>query len=252
MKHIKKKFLGKVRVSEEVVSSLNQMTVSAPPKATDLSGMVAWGLNDDNEFISMFQLKDGKNTYIMPEPDLVICLFEMGRQNAIRIPDLRKKLLSSLNSTHDTFVSTNDFYAAASIASTSLINAMESYINRIIPNDFRYEVETVKNTVIQNKKQLERNASFEEKIKYIVPQALQKVFHTTYSSQYDSIISLKKLRDEMTHMKSYSEEKKPLSYAEIYNMAFKIDYLKALNAVKTYFNYYTDNLIEPCPCGSDF
>ncbi|RYZ89276.1 MAG: hypothetical protein EOP04_07250 [Proteobacteria bacterium] len=176
----------------------------------------------------------------------------MGRQNAIRIPDLRKKLLSSLSSTHDTFVNTNDFYAAASIASTSLINAMESYINRIIPNDFRYEVETVRNTVIQNKKQLERNASFEEKIKHIVPQALQKVFHMTYSSQYDSIISLKKLRDEMTHMKSYSEEKKPLSYAEIYNMAFKIDYLKALNAVKTYLNYYTDNLIEPCPCGSDF
>jgi hypothetical protein len=48
----------------------------------------------------------------MPEPDLVICVFEIGRQNAIRVPDLRKKLIASLNSTHDTFIATNEFYDA--------------------------------------------------------------------------------------------------------------------------------------------
>ncbi|WGQ08945.1 hypothetical protein QG516_20750 [Pedobacter gandavensis] len=252
MKHIKKKFLGKVQLPKGGADSLNELKPATLPKHNDLDEMVAWGLSENDEFISMFQLKDGNKTHLMPEPDLVICMFEMGRQNTLRIPELRKKLLASLHSTHDTFVSTNNFYAATSIAAISLINALESYINRIIPNDFKYEIETNKNTTIQNKKQLERNVSFEEKIKDVIPKALGKIFHTNYPSQYNSIIELKKLRDEMTHMKSYNETKKPLSYAEIYNMAFKIDYLKALNSVKTYINYYTENLIEACPCDNDF
>lgn len=252
MKHIKKKFLGKIQLPEGVADSISKLEHSSSPKDIPKEGMVAWGLNEDDEFISMFKLKDGRNIHYMPEPDLVIAMFEMGRQNAIRVPDLRKKLLSTLNSTHDTFIATNDFYAAISFSAISLINCLESYINRIIPNDFKFEVETNKSTNIQNKKQIERNVSFEDKIKIIIPKALGKMFHTEFPAQFTSIIELKKLRDELTHMKSYSEFKKPLSYAEIYNMAFKIDYVKCLHAVKTYINYYTEDLIEPCPCGTDF
>lgn len=252
MKHVKKKFLGRVKLPKEVSSALGDLSAQSVPKDINLDEMVTWGLNENDEFISMFQLKDGKNIHLMPEPDLVICMFELGRQNVLRIPDIRKKLLASLSSTHETFISTNEFYAATSISAVSLINAMESFINRIIPNEFKYEIETTRNTTVQNKKQLERHVSFEEKIKEVIPKALGKIFHTNFPSQYNSIIELKKLRDEMTHMKSYSETKKPLTYAEIYNMAFRIDYIKALNSVKTYINYYTENLIEPCPCGNDF
>ncbi len=206
MKHIKKKFLGRIQLPKGAADSLSELKPQVPPQRIDFNEFVAWGLSENDEFISMFNLVDGKNTHLMPEPDLVICLFEMGRQNAVRIPDLRKKLLSSLDSTHDTFINTNDFYSATSMAAISLINAMESYINRIIPNDFKYEVVTTKNTTIQNKKQIERNISFEEKIKSVIPKALGKVYHTTHPPQYDAILSLKKLRDEMTHMKSYNED----------------------------------------------
>jgi len=251
MKHIKKKFLGKQKVSPDLVKNMMDINLTAESEDLKIDEMVVWGLNEDDEFISMFTLKDGRNNYIMPEPDLVVCMFEMGRQNSLRVPELRKKLLSSLNSTHDTFVATNEFYSSTSIAAISLINAMESFINRIIPNGFKFELETAKNTTIQNKKQIERHTSFEYKIKEIIPKALGKNFHLSFPSQYNAIIALKELRDEMTHMKSYNESERPLTYAEIYNLAFKIDYMKSLNAVKTYINHYTENLIEPCPCGND-
>lgn len=56
----------------------------------------------------------------------------------------------------------------------------------------------------------------------------------------------------MTHLKSYNAKSGPVSYEELYNKAFKFDYLQALSAVKFYINFYSENLIEPCTCGSDF
>jgi hypothetical protein len=63
MKHIKKKFLGRIQLPKGVADSLNSLAPVASPKNIDLHQMVAWGLNENDEFISMFQLKDGRSTH---------------------------------------------------------------------------------------------------------------------------------------------------------------------------------------------
>lgn len=252
MKHVKNKFLSEVQISTQLVEVLNNIEPTTSHSTVDMDEFTAYGMTDADELITMFTLKDGRNIYRIPEPDFVICLFEAGRQNVIKIPQLRKKLLSELENTHSTVLNTNNFFATCSLGSQSLMNAMEAFINRIIPEDYKYESTTTKATIIQNKQQIERNSSFEVKIKQIVPDAIGKNFHIEFPDLYTSIFDLKNVRDDMTHLKSFRKSKAPLSYESVFNKAFKMDYLKALNAVKSYINFYSENLIEPCPCDKDF
>lgn len=171
MKHILKKFLSKVTYSQEVAKVFNDALPLANLNKINLKDHIIFGTTDSNEMISMFTLYQGKEKYIVPEPDIVVCLFECGRQYAVRLPELRKTLLSELADTSKTMNNSYNFYAAACLAATSLVNALEAFMNRQIPNDFEYIYQEPQRKVIQNKEQIERNLSFEKKIKDIIPLA---------------------------------------------------------------------------------
>jgi len=242
----------KFEADPQVMGAINNSIPLPDLSKINLKDHMAFGITDREEIILMFTLEQGKEKHFVPEPDLVVCLFECGRQNAVQLPNLRKNLLSELGDNSKTINNSYTFYATACVAVTLQLNALEAFINRQIPNDFEYISEDTRQTVIQNKKQIERNTSFEKKIKDIIPNATGKSFHITHPDKYTTLSLLKELRDDMTHLKSYHAKNAPLTYETLYNKAFKFDYLQALNAVKFYINFYSDNLIEPCSCGADF
>lgn len=251
MKHTLKKFLTKFQATPELTSAFQNSIIIEDLKNIDLKEHMVFGLTEGDEVISMFTLYQGKEKYILPEPDLVVCLFETGRFNAIRLADLRKKLIADSHDTSKTMNNCYTFYATACLAVTSLVNCLEAFINRTIPNNFEFTSQEVKGKIVQNKDQIERNQTFEKKIKEIIPEALKKNFHIQNQSHYTTLSDLKTLRDDMTHLKSYHNSKALISYEELYNRAFKFDYMKALNAVKFYINFYATDLIQPCTCGSE-
>lgn len=232
---------------------INQAVV--PPiteiKNINLNDHIILGTTDKDIF-AMFKLRQGNQYYILPEPDLVVCLFECGRQYAMQVPDLRKKLIADLANTSDTMKNSYEFFSTCCLAVIPLVNALESFMNRMIPEDFEFISEEPQRKTIQNKEQIERNLTFEKKVKEVIPAATGKNFHLTFPDKYTLLYNLKQLRDEMTHMKSYHGGKGLLTYEDLYNTAFKFDYQAALNAVKFYINHYVEKLIEPCTCGADF
>jgi len=54
MKHIKKKFLEKLRLPKGASDSLSKLTPIAVPKNVDLEEMVAWGLNENDDSSQCF------------------------------------------------------------------------------------------------------------------------------------------------------------------------------------------------------
>ena len=235
---------------------LDLLNKAVVPSETDISHVnldkhIVIGTTD-TDIIAMFKLREGKHFYVLPEPDLVVCLFECARQYAVKVPALRKKLIADLSDTGETMKNSYEFFSTCCLAIIPLVNALESFMNRMIPETFEFISEDAQKKTIQNKGQIERNLTFEKKIKEVIPSATSKTFHLNHPDRYTILSDLKLLRDEMTHMKSYHQNKGLMTYEKLYNTAFKFDYQAALNAVKFYINHYSENLIEPCNCGADF
>jgi hypothetical protein len=257
MKHIKKKFLRDQKIAKETSSIFaNAVNINAMPIQEinkKLKGdHIAYLITDKDHMIGTFHYKINKQKSVyIPEPDLVVCLFETARGNAISINEFRQKLLSEFGDVSIPLNNSYNFFSTAILTTTILFSTIEAFVNRIIPYEFKYEETNKKQTTVQNKAQIERHATFLIKITEIVPKATGKDFKLFDNGKYNTIKNLQLLRDDFTHIKSFDVDRQ-ISYDKLYNESLKFDYMKALNAVKDYINFYNPNLIEPCLCGSDF
>ncbi|MDB5004570.1 MAG: hypothetical protein JWQ34_2795 [Mucilaginibacter sp.] len=257
MKHIKKKLLRQQDIPKGASSLFaNAINADLIPKEEIQKKLTnnhfAYLITDKDQMIGTFryQVDKHKSLYI-PEPDLVVCLFETARQNIVDINGYRAKLLKEYRDVSEPLQHSYNFFSTAILASTTLFNALEGFVNRIIPFGFKYEDSNGKQTTLQNKSQIERYLSFAIKITNVIPQATGKDFKLHDRKKFETIINLRDLRDDFTHMKSFDADRQ-ISYEKLYNDSLKFDYTKALYAVKDYINFYNPELIELCNCGKDF
>jgi len=183
---------------------------------------------------------------------LVVCLFQVSRSHVVQIAELKAALISSDNNLNERLQNSLRFYATATLSITTLFNCLEAFLNRLIPAGYVYTGKIkFRNDKPWNKENIERYMGFKDKIKEVLPHLTQNTYHTAYGNNFENILKLKELRDNMTHIKAAHSENQPI-YANLYIGALEFDYMASIEAAKSFINFYHPNLIEPCNCGQDY
>lgn len=259
MKHLKRKFLKVAKVGDDVIGVLQSAPVNetaiAEIKNKGYEGYYAIMQTEGNELIQAFQYNNNGHACFIPEPNPIVIYFELARFHLGHLKTKKISLLKEIHSEKPNAYTLLDefhgYYSVASICGTFLFNAIEAFINKLIPKDYSYKRIQESKTEIFNKIQIQRNISFEEKIKKVIPDATEKIFHVTYGAKFESIIRLKDFRDEIMHTKS-NEHTSANLYKTLYTTSLDFDYDKTLEDVKDYINFYEANLIEECSCNNNY
>lgn len=138
-------------------------------------------------------------------------------------------------------VSMNDFGNYFRPAVNCIINlqaALESFVNSKIP-------------VIYDENEIPINFSIFHKLDNLLPETSMKNF-TSFAgakSHRKRIREVIELRNEIIHLTPNHSSKRV--YQDVYRRLIKFDFLKSLNSVKCFINFYEENLIEEC-CGDEY
>ena len=99
------------------------------------------------------------------------------------------------------------------------------------------------NGKLVSKERIQRYATFEDKINGIIPRLSGKNFAERYPKKMVTILKLKKLRDELTHLK----ERKSngfTSYNDVYQDILDLNLRSIVVSVKAFINFYEPGLIH--------
>lgn len=251
MKHIKKKYLYENQ-NLPVKKGANITTVnrsdSAALKKEEKYTIPFLKTTNDTNIWGIHYNHNGTRT-IIPLPDLALVYFDFGHiSNRIR-KEYKKKLFEKLTAREQvTEEASNELYhyfGAASSCIIGMYNALEAFVNSIIPDDFVFQKELKQKTELYNKEQIQRNMGTMEKIKDLLPQIFKNKFNLSSSL----ITDLKNLRDEIVHTKS-----KPgfSTQEELIKKMLDFKYEKCMEDLRDFMNHYKPNYIENCECGQDF
>ena len=116
--------------------------------------------------------------------------------------------------------------------------ALEAFLNQMLPD---YALIEHKGKML-TKNKIQRWSSFEDKLNTIIPNLFGKNFREQHPKKLEKIMVLKRLRDELTHLKEVNNSGFT-SYDEIYQDMLATDLKSIVFAVKTYINFYSPKLI---------
>jgi hypothetical protein len=262
MKHIARKYLKHYTQEEYDGVTKNKKLVPFERGVDDISILNSKNvdfsqptfLHSENGLIfkGFFHKIKGEK-FVFPEPDPTLIYFSAAQSN-YRLLEERKKILlpkTKVDSIiteeliHDYF----NYFENVCGSIIFLFTSMESFMNSLIPDDFKYEKIESKRTELYNKVQIENNISFDEKISKVIPQIFNLDFRKTHQTYYVHIGNLKEFRDSVIHTKSNVGNFK---YDYLVKRSFTFDYLKTIECVAKYMNFYKPDYIAECTCGNDF
>ena len=193
----------------------------------------------DKELLGVNKLKFKRKRFLMLEPNPVTFYFSLSFDAVYQLEDARKIFESILDDDPDS--KTVIFSYIFKVSSVGIIFssfALEAFMNQMLPDyaQFKYKGKLV------DKNHIQRWATFDDKIKNIIPQLCNKDFGLKYPKKMDTILKLKKIRDELTHLK---EQRKNgfTSYDDIYQDILDLNLKSIVVAVKGFINFYHPGLI---------
>lgn len=259
MKHIKKKFLNSLRLTDEVYNYVSNIEPSTDSKelqiATNSDDYIPHFLTEKSELIRTFKFEQNGNTYLIPEPNPIVIYFSNAQCFLKDIAKYKEELFYHLKNLGDEDIARISncmyvFFGFTGNYMTSLFNSLEAFINYSIPNDFEYKKHLKQKTEIYNKQQIQRSISLEDKIKQVLPQITNRSFHIEFAHKYETILQFKYFRDDIVHTKT-DHKNTENSYTQLYSTALNYDYIETIEAVRDFINFYENGLIEECNCGID-
>ncbi|MFA9190339.1 hypothetical protein AAGV28_03045 [Flavobacterium sp. FZUC8N2.13] len=251
MKHIKRKFLKEHKFTQDGYDFTIEQGKVAKKIKGNLNDFVPYIITTDQKFIQgFFYNLDGKKVMI-GEPNPIVIYFSNAQGFLSSILEYRNDLFEGLkNDKTDVDVILNamfGFYSVVTSFSSSLFNSLEAMINSKIPKDFTMANSRRRNSTM-NKYEVIRHTGFEDKIKIVLKHITGNNFAEKKNSDYNELIKLKTLRDNITHAKANIDYEVNY-YEKLYTEALDFNYEKSLDSAKEFINFYEDNLIEPCDCG---
>ncbi|TXK78692.1 hypothetical protein [Mesonia sp. K4-1] len=257
MKHIKKKY--GFEANDEQVTILEDKGISFSNfESLDKKvpkDHVMFLKTSEGDVVKGFNKKVDGLDLIITMPDLSLVYFDSAYQiNSIR-KDLLKQLKIKTNSKDVTKIEESamqdiyKYYGFASSCIISLFTSMESFINSVIPDGGEYRDEQNQRTLIYNKDQIQRNLSFHEKTRKVLPFFLGKSYFKKTTTNIQHINNLKDIRDEIVHPK---HEKQLESHQALLQTLLTFKFDKTIDAVASFINYYKPNFVEECKCGNDY
>lgn len=255
MRHSKKKFVKYYTLGKGAKAVLDSSQPASKEfldklEENNYEGYYSFVVTDTDKLIQAFIYQELGAGVAIIEPNPAVVYFEVARNNSVRIPAARTKLLEEANHTGNTANNIYQFAQLATISGAFMFAALEAFINNLIPHEYIYRRSTSKSTEVYDRFQIQKSLPFKDKVKDVVPDFTKKKFHQEHPEKYQLILQLQELRDSVMHTKS-DENAPPKYYRSFFTKTLDFDFAKALQATKDYINYYEPSLIEECDCGRD-
>lgn len=224
-----------------------------PPYKIDTAGHYPIIYTSTNDVIQGFFYEHNKKTYCIPEPNPITIYFDIAQANLKHIHQARATLLVELSKSNANASAilnySHTYYSVTSVYIIFLFTALEAFINYHIPDDYSYNKEDNRGVKLTyDKEAIQRNLSFDEKLKDVIPAITGKYFHKEAAHKYDHIYKLLKLRDNIMHTK-VEITSSPNIYKGLFCSLLDFPYEKVILSARDFINYYSPNLIEECQCG---
>lgn len=260
MKHIKRKFNQQIKLQFDPEEIFKDLPHEPPPRdITEIvtktpDNYIGYVFTTDNEVIKCFKYQNAKHSLMIPEPDPVLVYFNTAQisYSNIEAHGSRARLIKSLSIFQDMTPVMHNLYEFFSDASSFAIfsfMAMESFVNKLIPDQHIVrnvgKVKTEEFDVSQI-----QQMELMRKIREVLPSVTGKNFLKDHNDKYQILNSLKSFRDEVVHTKK--QVKDSTYYRGLFMLALDHDYQKSLTTVRDFINYYMPDLVEDCPCGANF
>lgn len=260
MKHIKRKFNEQHQLkfdANDVVKNLPHEP--APKNIGEVAGKltdnyIGYVFTDKNEIIKCFKYDSKKGPLLIPEPDPVLVYFNTAQINyrVIETMGVRRDLIALLERFKDmTPIMHNlyDFHSHSSSFAVFCFMAMESFVNKMIPDGHSIRVPGKLRTEEYDVQQIQQ-MELMKKIREVLPSVTSKNFLIDHGDKYQILNQLKTFRDEVVHTKKQVNDS--TYYQKLFVTALNFDYSTTLYTVRDFINYYKPDLIEECNCGADF
>ena len=260
MKHIVRKPFKEWRLNLDAKNALASSGTIVTGKALDAieaDKYVGYIETIDDKLIQTFPfIKDGV-VYQVVEPHPVTLYFNGAQFFIKHVSERRALLLLEIEKpiygldVRKQLDALYTFFSNFAMFTTFLYNSLETFVNYVIPDDYRFEVVGKRNTEIYNKSQIQRNLPTDRKLWEVLPDVFGKKFDNEREKYLkNTVLKLKECRDEITHTK-YGGDSYPNGYKKLFTRALEFDCEGTLNAIAEVINFYEPNLIEECGCGVD-
>ncbi|TXF77783.1 hypothetical protein [Chryseobacterium sp.] len=198
----------------------------------------------NNGVFAINKLKYKRNNFLLLEGNPVTYYFSVAYDVLPQIAEARIFLLDSFKREQSEFkwkssTAFSYIFKVGSMGTLFSFLALESFMNQCLPDFAKvlYKGKLVDKMVIQ------RRLTFEDKFKIIIPTVTGKDFVADHPRKAEIIVNIKKLRDDLTHLKE--DRKNGFSaYEEINNKILNLDLKKVVNTVKFYINYHKPKTIQ--------
>lgn len=238
----KRKFVNKIQVDWSFDDLMKD--IGAPPPLPDINSHdQVFFFTKDNQIIQGFLYLNKGKPVVIPEPEPSVLYYSKAERIIEDILHLRTEIFNS-ESIND-FVVVDDslfseFFLLAFDFVVNLFAAIEAFNNSVIPENFTFNG---KKGDIMNRDKIQRHVNFDIKVKKIMLQIFHKSFVVDFIGKYESLDTLRKIRDNLIHTKNFSKNW-AASYRDIYRELLTLDFEKVLNCTKDYMNYYKSGWIE--------
>ena len=196
----------------------------------------------DFETYAVNKLLFNKEFFLLLEPNPVTfyfsIAFDLVPQFEITKTQLKELLRIAEQSDRDIAVIYSAIFRIGSIGVVFAFLSIEAFINQELPDYQKIDFKNKKAT----KDEIQRWASFDEKLTHIIPKLTHKDFCKQYPRQGALLKKYKKIRDELVHLKQKRTDGFT-SYNKIYQDILNLDLNIIVQTVKAYINYYKPNTI---------
>lgn len=252
MAHIKLKNITEKLLPENLIERLKGTENFASPfsknKFTDSLEEFGSYVIEDKELIATFHKKINNTIYILKEIHPICIQISIAYENFKLLPKIKKSNISNTQVVNDTNFNFAHYLWHSNVLITSLHTAIEGLVNLIISNaeSINYKCKNGKN---RTKEYCLRYLDFDEKISFALPYFFDKSFKNTYPIEFEITKGVKKLRDQIIHIKPTRDQHGNF-YRELYIQFLEFNFDEAISASILFINFHSPNLIELCNCNN--
>lgn len=257
MKHIRKKFLFQQEVKDFKPDPAKFETIQLSKESTQdylkgKNGSYTLIQTEKDFLIGGFVHKVNGKNYAFPVPDPTLVYFNYAQNSIKLITEYKKRLLEKVDITSKlSEPAINEIYAFFSVTSGFIIflfTSIESYINSLIPADYKYFRKLNSKTEVFDQSQIQEFLDFKTKITVVLTEITKKNFFKCQTKTNQMIWSLKDFRDKIIHTKQIPDRS---NYFELMKSSLDFNYEGTLESVAKFMNFYKPDYIIECDCGSD-
>jgi len=196
----------------------------------------------DYESYAINKLFFNRKYFLLLEPNPVTFYFSIAFDSVAQFENVKSQLKELFSAKKQNDSSLGIIYSAifriGSIGVIFSFLSIEAFMNQELPDYEKIDFKNKKAT----KEEIQRWASFEEKLMTIIPKISKKDFCKRYPKQGKLLKEYKKMRDELVHLKQKRTDGLT-SYNKIYQDILDLDLKKIIQITKNYINYYKPNTI---------